>query len=104
MSRDLNFIQYLTKEIFKMIPLRQEEDSGGNRHLPEHISRVYIEASGAYTWSEYLSHNQKYMVVTTTLAYMSDHSLDFKIFRREALKMLTTLNKIESDLRGNTDG
>ena len=104
MSRNLNFVQYLTKEIFKMIPLKQEEDDGDNRHLPEHISRVYIEASGACTWSEYLSNNQKYMIIITTLAYMSEHSLEFKVFRREALKMLATLNKIESDLRGDTNG
>ena len=95
MDREKNFIEYLTNEGYKMLVLKEREDSGETVYLESFIDNLFVETDGACIWSEWLRTNQRYTIVTSII---SKNALEYKQYRREIFKMLNLLNKISEEI------
>lgn len=98
MDREKNFIEYLTNEVYKMLVLKEREDSGETVYLESFIDNLFVETDGACIWSEWLRTNQRYTIVTSIMAHLSKNALEYKQYRREIFKMLNLLNKISEEI------
>lgn len=90
------FIDRFTGHVFKIIPLKECENSGGHEdiHLREYIDSVAIEANGALTTFDELTNNMDFITVVNILNYLNKNEVSEEVCRREVLKALSLLNKI----------
>lgn len=95
-----NFIKYFTGHIFKIIPLKEEECSGGTVHLSEYISSVTVEALGALETFSELSGDADFITVVNILNYLNNHTVSERVCKRETFKMLASLNAISQRVGG----
>ena len=95
------FIRGLTGRIFKILPLKEEMDSGNDVHLNEYISSLVRDASGALETFPQLKEMEEYITVVNTLQYISLNEIDHAVCKQEVFKMLRILNQIEAYQGGN---
>ena len=93
------FIRGLTGRIFKMLPLREESDTGTQVYLTEYMDSLARDVIGAMTTFPELSEFPEYITVVNTIQYLNTNESDSSVFRKEVFHMLTVLNGIDSKLR-----
>lgn len=98
------FIHSLTNKIYKILPLKEEENKTTQTFLSKYINNVYIETVGALNTFKELNMNNDYLTVINTLAYMKDHKLTVQDCKSEVFKMLNSLNKIENEYKNELGG
>lgn len=98
------FIRGLTGRIFKMLPLREEADTGEQVYLTEYVDSLARDVIGAMTTFPELAEFPEYITVVNTIQYLNTVESDFSVFRKEVFHMLAVLNGIDKKLRaGDAD-
>ena len=89
------FLLSLTNKIYKILPLREEQNDG----LKAHIDSLRIELIGAYRTFAVLRTSRPYIEIVNTINYMACHRYSVTACRREVFKMLRLAKQLqESDL------
>lgn len=98
------FLDSLTGKIYKLIPMRDDKESGIEVFLDKYLNSLTIEMIGAMDTYPDLSYDEQYISIVNTVQYMAHHSIDHAVWRREAFKMLNTLSRVRSRFGGGQDG
>lgn len=88
MTKD--YLNYLIDCIFKILPLKEEENIG----LTEYIDSVIIQFIGAKDVYVDLYNNQKYMSILNILYYLKNNEFTSKQCKREVFKCINILKCI----------
>lgn len=96
-----SYIQWLTKQIFKMLPMSDTSEIVEKSHLKDFIQSITIQVDGSFSTFEPLKDNPKYLAVANVLHYWNSREIDIPLFKREIRSIMSLLNQIESDGVGN---
>lgn len=98
------YLDSLTGKIYKLIPMRDDKESGVEVFLEKYLDSLIIELMGAMDTYPDLGCNEQYISIVNTVQYMAHHNIDRAVWRREAFKMLNTLSRVRSKFGGGQDG
>ena len=91
------YIQWLTKQIFKMLPMSDTSEDIESSHLKEFIQSIAVQIDGSFaTFSEFAD-NPNYLAVANVIHYWNAKDIDIPLFKKEIRSVLSLLNKIESE-------
>jgi hypothetical protein len=101
------FLYSLTPKIFKLLPLREEQDSGIEVFLNRYISSLLVEINeingAATTFKSTLGLDSAFLSVLNAVQYMGEHLYDmpFVFWRSETLGMLNTIDILKTQYGGD---
>ena len=98
------FLSSLTGKIYKLIPLREDQDAGKSVYLDQYIDSLLIEMIGAMETYSVLKSDKQYISVINTVQYMSRNQMKTSVWRRETFKMLRCIDKIQYAMGGVANG
>lgn len=88
------FLEHLVGSVFKILPLKEDTDSGIDVGLKDYIDSVVIQlVGGCMTYPE-LNDNQQYISVVNTVNYMNKNDFTHKQCRREVFKCIKILQEL----------
>ena len=91
------YLQMMEGGIYKILPLWEEQQSGGNVHLDVYIPTLVDELIGAQRSFPELGRDPSYIAIINTVQYMIDHEMTHAECRRKVFRMLRLLNQMEGD-------
>lgn len=97
-----NYIKYLTNQIFKALPMRQ--DGVEIDFLMQHMNSVYINAMGFRVSNPVLQGDRDFQTVLNIVAYLGNHPVDDATWKREIFKATHALNDVEARFGGDSNG
>lgn len=97
----ITYLTSLTAKIYKLIPMRDDEESGKGVFLDKYIDSLIIEVMGALETYPELRENDKYISIVNTMQYIAHNYTEHSVWRRESFKMLRTLEKLRSSMGGD---
>lgn len=98
------YLASLTAKIYKLIPMREDMDSGKDVFLDKYIDSLLIELMGALDTYPALRDSDKYISVVNTIQYLAHNETEGAAWRREAFKMLRTIERLRDAFGGVSDG
>jgi len=84
------YLNYLIDSVFKILPLKEEENIG----LNEYIDSLIIQVIGAKANYGDLNKNQKFMSILNILYYFKNNDFTIKQCKREVFKCIDILKHI----------
>ena len=103
MEQLLNFLSSLRGDVFKLLPMKEDEMAGVDNHLGDYIEALLINLEGATTTYPILANQKQYLYVINNLQYASKHPIDFKKWRKIVLNSTRNIDNLDS-CRHNTLG
>lgn len=100
MNSVATYIQTLTNQVYKILPLAEEEAKGHDCHLHKYIDSIVLSMDGATRVFEPLGTNGSYLSVLCTLRGI-DKTSDIKSLRGEILRCLKILNFVGKQVGGD---
>lgn len=94
------FLRSLTGKIYKLIPMRDDMESGVEVFLDKYLDSLLIELMGAMETYPDLGSDNQYISIVNTAQYMAHHQISHSVWRRESFKMLNTLEHVASKFGG----
>ena len=94
------FLNSLTGKIYKLIPMRDDAESGVEVFLDKYLDSLLIELMGAMDTFPDLSRDNQYLSIVNTAQYMAHHEISHAVWRRESFKMLNMLDRVLSKFGG----
>lgn len=94
------FLSSLTGKIYKLIPMRDDAESGAEVFLDKYLDSLLIELMGAMDTYPDLSSDNQYISIVNTAQYMAHHEISHSVWRRESFKMLNALDRLRSRFGG----
>lgn len=76
-----NFLLSLRGDVFKLLPMRESELNGFDKHLDEYIDAMIVNLTGAITTYPVLARQKQYLYVLNNLNYLRSHDVDFRQWR-----------------------
>lgn len=98
------FLSSLTGKIYKLIPLREDQDMGKRVYLDQYLESLLIELIGAMETYDSLKEDKQYISVINTVQYMNHNQMNTSVWRRETFKMLRCIDKIQYAMGGGSCG
>lgn len=89
------YIQWLTGQIFKMLPMSDETEDMNENHLQDYVSSISIQIDGSFKTFPELSDDVKYLTIANILHYWDGREINVPIFKREIRNAVNLLNQIE---------
>lgn len=98
------YIQWLTRQIFKMLPLSDPEEATEECYLGEFINSMSIQIDGSLITFPELRNDENYLAVVNVIHYWDEKNLPSyfdeqdsarAVFKREIKSALRLLNRIE---------
>jgi hypothetical protein len=97
------YLDSLKAKIWKLLPMREDSDSGQDNHLPEYLKSLIVEVIGALMLHDVLKRDGYYHSIVNTLTYMSAHKLGHIEWRAEVFKMMKALERMLVKEGGEAD-
>lgn len=85
-----DYLNYMINCIFKILPLKEEDNKG----LKEYLDSVLIQVLGSIETYPELSDNQKYVSIINTLYYLKNNDFTTKQCKRETFKCINILQEM----------
>ena len=96
------FLASLTGKIYKLIPMRDDVESGAEVFLDKYLDSLLIEMMGAMDTYPVIGMDEQYISIVNTAQYMAKHSIPRDVWRRESFKMLNTLDRVRAKYGGDS--
>ena len=94
------YLQSLTGRIFKILPMREQQEQGDNLYLDLYLESLSLEMHGACETFPCLRACPDYiMLLNTVNGLCADTSLPF--LKREVFKMLSAIDEIRDEYGGD---
>ena len=94
MEQLLNFLSSLRGDVFKLLPMKEDEMAGVDNHLGDYIEALLINLEGATTTYPVLANQKQYLYVINNLQYASKHPVDFKKWRKIVLNSTRNIDNL----------
>lgn len=98
------FVRSLIGKVYKILPLKEEFDSGEDVHLDEYIESLLLDLSGASSTFPELNDIPDFITIINILQYLSTHDFNHKTCKREVFKMIGLLENIVAKMGGEARG
>ena len=98
------YLVSLTAKIYKLIPMRDDAEAGANVFIDRYIESLLMEMIGALDTYPVLRGNDKYISIVNTTQYLAHNHTAHSVWRREAFKMLHTLDCLKNSFGGDDGG
>lgn len=92
------YIQWLTGQVFKMLPMSDETEDMNENHLQDFVNSISIQIEGSFKTFPELSDNVRYLAIANILHYWDGREIDPPIFKREIRYAVNMLNQIEEQV------
>lgn len=90
------FLQSLIGKIFKILPMREQLESGEQIFLEQYLATLAIELSGACITFPELSTNKNFITIINTVNGINTYGiLSVKEIKCEVFKMINLLEKLK---------
>ena len=95
------YLRRLINRIFKLLPMREQEDQGINVFLDTYVTDLAEEAAGACITFPELYEMPSFVAVVNSLNYLRYHWLEteFSSYRSTVLKMTNNIACIVEEVR-----
>ncbi len=104
MDQFLNFLSNLRGDVFKLLPMKEDEMAGVENHLDEYIESLLINLEGATTTYPVLANQKQYLYVINNLQYASKNTVEFKKWRKIVLNSTRNIDNLYIAFGGVKDG
>lgn len=94
------YIHRVTGQVFKLLRMKEEEAQGNTVFLSEYLDSLVISMRGAFDTFPELTEDYDYVTIVNIMHYISRNEVEQRVFRREVLKVLGLLNKVEKIVVG----
>ena len=98
------YLTDLTRRIFKILPMREDEFNGTYMYLDVYLESLSIEMAGATSTFPSLSTDSDYIAVLNTINGLMCDSYDVAQTKREVFKALNLIRRISDRLGGEDRG
>lgn len=88
------YLTHLIGSIFKILPLKEDSDSGIDVGLKDYIDSVVIQVVGGRMTYSSLADNVDYTTVVNTINYLNANEFTHKQCRREVFKCINLLQTL----------
>ncbi|MPL95077.1 hypothetical protein SDC9_41240 [bioreactor metagenome] len=95
----LIYVKGLIGKLFKILPLRENEE----KSLNEYLDSLWMEMSGAYMTFPILQESSEYVSALNIVGYLTTHSVSPKQCKREVFKAIGLVEKLSIQAGGDAD-
>lgn len=86
-----SFLLNLRGDIFKLLPMKEEENSGVVNHTSEYVETIIINMTGAMKTFPVLTSHKLYLYVLNNLQYLYDYSVSFQQWKKIVLRSVRNI-------------
>lgn len=98
------YLKMLRNDIFKLLPMKEEENIGKDNHIKEYLSNLIISINGAIETYQFLKTSKKYIYIINNLNYLANSSnIPFHTWRKIILTSTNSLTNIILMLKKGED-
>lgn len=87
-----NYLLSLKGDVFKLLPMKEEELKGADNHTTEYIEALIINLTGAMSTFPVLAQQKQYLYVLNNIQYMYSHRIDLRKWRRIVLNSTRSID------------
>ena len=77
MGQMVNYLKEITGDVFKLLPMKEDELNGIDNHLSEYLDSVIVNLKGSIITYPELANDKNYLYVINNLNFISNHDVDF---------------------------
>ena len=103
MKQILNYLKFLHGDVFKLLPLKEEELSGSGANTSGYLASLIISTKGALINYPELGDQKKYLYLLNNLQYISQNETTFEEFRKIILDSRRNVADLYVTYGGNED-
>lgn len=89
-----NYLQGLRGDIFKLLPMKEDEIEGVDNHIEEYIESLLVTMRGAMATYPAISTKKKYLYVINNLQYLKTTKMRFEKWRTIVLNSGSEINNL----------
>lgn len=82
MKELIKYLSSLRGDIFKLLPMKEDEQAGINNHIPEYLDALIVNMSGALVTYPTLGKQKQYLYVVNNLQYIHNNEVSFERWRK----------------------
>ena len=97
------FLQYLAGDIFKLLPMKEEELQGATSTLNEYLDAQIINVRGALKTFPELGEQKKYIYIINNLEYLRNNEIEFAKWRKTVLNSTRYAKDLSVSLGGQIE-
>lgn len=94
------FLQYLSGDIFKLLPMKEEELQGLPSTLNDYLDAQIINVRGALKTFPELGEQKKYLYIVNNLEYLRNNEVDFAKWRKTVLNSTRYAKDLSASIGG----
>ena len=92
MTQELSFLRNLKDDIFKLIPMKEDEIYKGiSNYTDEYLESLLINLKGATITFPELSVEKQYIAIINRLNYLKERDVEFQLWRRIVFNSLQSI-------------
>ena len=82
MKELVKYLSSLRGDIFKLLPMKEDEQAGRDNHVSEYLDALLINMSGALVTYPMLGSQKQYLYVLNNLQYIHKNNVSFDRWRK----------------------
>ena len=100
MKQIIKYLNCLTGDIFKLLPMKEAELDGCDNHINEYLDTLIVNLKGALITYPELAGEKQFLYIINGLQYLANNSTEFKKWRRIVLSSTRYINNLIVALGG----
>ena len=100
MEQLISYLKEITGDVFKLLPMKEDELKGVDNHLREYLESLTVNMNGALKTYPELVNEKEYLYVINNLNYIYTNEVDFAHWRTIILNSVRGLSNLHSSYSG----
>ena len=100
MEQLISYLKEITGDVFKLLPMKEDELKGVNNHLKEYLESLTVNMNGALKTYSQLVKEKEYLYVINNLNYIYTNEVDFAHWRTIILNSVRGLSNLHGSYSG----
>lgn len=94
MRQLIKFLSSLKGDVFKLLPMKEQELEGAENHLCDYIQSIIINLQGGAITYPILADQKQYLYVINGLQYLATHAVGFNQWRKIILTSTRSIDNL----------
>lgn len=99
----VNYLLVLRNSIYKLLPMRESQESGIENHIIEYIDALIANLDGAGETYPFLINRREYLWVINNLQYLKNNEVGFSKWRSIVLNSTSAVDGLYQLCKGEED-
>lgn len=100
MEQLISYLKEITGDVFKLLPMKEDELKGVDNHLREYLESLTVNMNGALKTYSQLVNEKEYLYVINNLNYIYNNEVDFAHWRTIILNSVRGLSNLHGSYSG----